>query len=1064
MMEKLTFYIKHSLNDLRVNGQRTLFALLCIAAGVAAIVSLQTLGVMIENTLTGSLQETNKGDILISPRGDFELGDSGDEIFELREADGIVESEDDFESYFTTDAITTLDTWFAEVYDGDVEFTYTQSGGGSTAGIGVSIPERETDKGFVFPYIIEADKYPLYGIVQTDDGVPLSELIQAPTDIVFSQNLADDLGAEVGDTVRISQIPEDFTLRAIVPTDSEGGLNDAGLFAAILGYYYIDVSAMDFVDDITKGEAAQIFVALGSNADVDAISRALETRYPYLDTRTTTDLEELNSEISNTVDDFVTIMGLVSMLIGGIGIVNTMLVIVSRRTTEIAVLKTIGFEPQEVTILFIVEAILMGILGGIGGIVLGWLATLGLEQFAEQTVGQNLVFTIALAPVINGFVVGILVTTIFGFIPTLAAGQVRPASVLRPNETVIPQAGRLQSFAALMVVLLLLALVTQGILGDLITGNETVQLTAAAAGALIGLLMIIPLIVGDALDMRSNPRGRSWALRIFIWIVLLPIIPVGIALYGYFVPAVAVVAITFLIVGSLYLLLLQLIWAFGGGSITEFPILGNFPNWVSIPVFIGLVAWAILVVLVVGVLPLPTIAIGLFLGLLFWIHIPAIIVTLTLPAWFLGQLFQRFGFLDLKISLRAMVATKGRGASTLLALVIGIFVLSLITMLVDTILNQFEQELEQNTGGNVIIFPSGGTETAEQVAVILDEQEGVQDYATSRIYEADFVKLTDVSEEETLDLAAIRERIIISLEDSPIPLEDEDKEDIADTFEFTINNVDARELDSNLPEVEFYDGQQLDPLTDTEPNAAGYYPIVITATQAVIDAGIEAGDLIAYSFSDGSIQTFYIAGMIDAANGSVDGFGSNNYAALEAFGDRASDQQVIIANVDEEAIPTVRRELSNIPGVFVLETSVLNDLITTVIGQFTSFPTLVAVLSLFVGGVVIANSVALSTMERRREIGIMKAIGLQRERVLGMLLLENGIMGFVGGLIGVGISVLLLLLLLSGVFGLSESVDALPLNTGFLLMAGCIGIALLASILTVWGASGEKPMNVLRYE
>jgi putative ABC transport system permease protein len=66
MLQKLRFYTRHSFNDLRVNGQRTIFALLCIAAGVAAIVSLQTLGVMIKDTLTGNLQESNRGDIRIS--------------------------------------------------------------------------------------------------------------------------------------------------------------------------------------------------------------------------------------------------------------------------------------------------------------------------------------------------------------------------------------------------------------------------------------------------------------------------------------------------------------------------------------------------------------------------------------------------------------------------------------------------------------------------------------------------------------------------------------------------------------------------------------------------------------------------------------------------------------------------------------------------------------------------------------------------------------------------------------------------------------------------------------
>jgi len=65
MIEKFRFYFKHSINDLRVNGQRTFFALLCIAAGVAAIVSLQTLAVMIQDTLRENAREANKGDIKI---------------------------------------------------------------------------------------------------------------------------------------------------------------------------------------------------------------------------------------------------------------------------------------------------------------------------------------------------------------------------------------------------------------------------------------------------------------------------------------------------------------------------------------------------------------------------------------------------------------------------------------------------------------------------------------------------------------------------------------------------------------------------------------------------------------------------------------------------------------------------------------------------------------------------------------------------------------------------------------------------------------------------------------
>ena len=164
-------------------------------------------------------------------------------------------------------------------------------------------------------------------------------------------------------------------------------------------------------------------------------------------------------------------MGLVSLLIGGIGIVNTMLVIVSRRTTEVAVLKTIGLEGEQVTALFMVEAVLMGIIGSILGIFLGWLAAYLLKGVAGTFLAQTLSFRITPAPAIIGFVVGIVVTTIFGLMPTLAAGQVRPNLVLRPSDTVMPSAGRARSFVALLVVLAALSVVAQALVRDLLDAD-----------------------------------------------------------------------------------------------------------------------------------------------------------------------------------------------------------------------------------------------------------------------------------------------------------------------------------------------------------------------------------------------------------------------------------------------------------------------------------------------------------------------------------------------------------------------------------------------------------------
>jgi ABC-type antimicrobial peptide transport system permease subunit len=1095
MFGRFGFYIKHSLNDLRVNGRRTAFALLCIAAGVGAIVSLQTLGVMIEDTLTGGIREGNRADIRIFPNPEF--GSDVDET--RREGDGMVEAEGEFEYAFTEKGYSEIQTWFAERYEGDLQFTYQQSLVGSTTAISISFPEKDTDKAFVQPYVIEADKYPLFGEVVSTDGKPLRDLLQSSTDIVLSQNLADDLDVKVGDKVRLNLVSQDLTVTGIVPVDSEVGFDN--ILGNIFGYYYVDVSAVQYFEGVEPNRAAVIFVGLDNPTSdtVDELDRRLKLAYPYLTTSTTTEMEEQNSQISSTVNDLVVIMGLVSMLIGGIGIVNTMLVIVSRRTTEVAVLKTIGLEPEEVTLLFLVEAILMGIVGSLLGILLGWAAALILKGVAENFIAQSLAFSIAPKPALNGFIVGILVTTIFGFIPTLAAGQIRPANILRPSDEVVPRAGRLRTFAALMVVMLAISLVTQGLIGGLLdsdaTLGSTVDETAEASsqnnptadpttsedlpaflrdvktfnlatgvnGAIIGLLMSIPIVLGGYLSMRRGRKGRSWAVRLLIlWPLLLFGLPILGYLFGYAVPSIIVVTFTFIIVGSLYLLLLLLIWAVGGGAIREFPVLGNLPVWIRIPVFIFFPLWTGFLIFMLAVVKLEGLALGLFLGLLFFIHIPAAIITFTLSGWVLGQLLQRFGFLDLKIALRAMVSTKGRGAATLLALVIGIFTLSVITMLVDTILNTFDQILEDQTGGNLIIFTAGEGAINQQVETILDEQPGVNGYATVRSFEATFVSLED-SEGNSFTLSQLRRRVIEEAEEEGSGLIE--PEDLADMLEFGLTNVDARSLDASLPDLEFYKGRQLDPLLDAEPDENGIYSIVIGANDAIIMAGVEVGDLITFAINNDFTDkvTFRIVGMTDKRGGTVSGVGADNYTSLAALGDRDADQVVVVADVDEESIRDVRRALNEIPGVFVLETRLINELINSLVRQFTSFPILVAALSLVVGGIVIANSVALSTMERRREIGIMKAIGLQRERVLGMLLLENGLMGFVGGLIGVGLGVLALIAMFAVLFQ-GELGDSIPIVSALLLMGLCILIALVAAVLSVWGASGEKPMNVLRYE
>jgi putative ABC transport system permease protein len=172
--------------------------------------------------------------------------------------------------------------------------------------------------------------------------------------------------------------------------------------------------------------------------------------------------------------------------------------------------------------------------------------------------------------------------------------------------------------------------------------------------------------------------------------------------------------------------------------------------------------------------------------------------------------------------------------------------------------------------------------------------------------------------------------------------------------------------------------------------------------------------------------------------------------------------QFIVAQVTPLELNNVLVSLSAIPGIFTLDVGFIDSLIRKLLDVFTTIPTVVAILSLFAAAVIIANTVSLATLERRRQIGIMKAVGLRGWRVLAIMTLENGILGVLGGVIGVGISVLGTAIV-SSLLNVSI-IKTVSWGSVILLMLLSLLITLVATWLSAWTATREKPLNVLRYE
>lgn len=118
-------------------------------------------------------------------------------------------------------------------------------------------------------------------------------------------------------------------------------------------------------------------------------------------------------------------IGSISLLVGGIGVMNIMLVSVLERRREIGIRLALGARRKEIQLMFLNEAILLSLAGGILGIITGLLASFIIAEFAHWT------FEVFFYPPLIGFAVSVLIGVFFGFYPAHQASKLDPIQTLR---------------------------------------------------------------------------------------------------------------------------------------------------------------------------------------------------------------------------------------------------------------------------------------------------------------------------------------------------------------------------------------------------------------------------------------------------------------------------------------------------------------------------------------------------------------------------------------------------------------------------------------------------------
>lgn len=146
--------------------------------------------------------------------------------------------------------------------------------------------------------------------------------------------------------------------------------------------------------------------------------------------RNIADAISILSTITDALRLFLTAMAAISLIVGGIGILNIMMVTVAERTREIGLRKAVGATNGAVRNQFLLESGTLTLLGGIVGIIVG-IAVAYLIDLLMQYLGYDWAFIISPISVILAVGVSILTGVVFGIYPAIKASKLNPIEALR---------------------------------------------------------------------------------------------------------------------------------------------------------------------------------------------------------------------------------------------------------------------------------------------------------------------------------------------------------------------------------------------------------------------------------------------------------------------------------------------------------------------------------------------------------------------------------------------------------------------------------------------------------